>query len=57
VEMMPRRLRMLLPNMPQEERIDFALQLVTILTEQGTVGMSEEEKGAFVAKVVEKMQS
>ncbi len=56
-EMMPRCLRMMLPDMPQKERIDFALKLVPILMEQGSAGMSEEEKAEFAAKVVAKMQS
>ena len=56
-EMMPHCLRMMLPDMPQKERTDFALKLVTALMEHGSAGMSEEENADFVAKVVEKVQS
>ena len=56
-EMMPQCLKMILPNMPKEKRIDFILKMVTCLMEQGRVGMSEEEKEDFVAKVVEKMKA
>jgi len=55
-EMIPRCLRMMLPNMPKEKRIDFVLNMVTTLVEQGCVGMSEEEKADFLAKVVEKIK-
>lgn len=56
-EMMPYCLGMMLPNMPKEKRIDFVLKMVTTLVEQGCVGMSNEEKADFVAKVVEKVQT
>jgi hypothetical protein len=39
--------------MLKEKRIDFVLKMVATLIEQGFVGMSEEEKNNFVAKVVE----
>jgi len=55
--MMPQCLSMMLPNIPKEQRIDFVLKMVTILLEQGSVGMSDEEKKDFVAKVVEKART
>jgi hypothetical protein len=55
-EMMPQCLKMMLPNIPKEKRIDFVLKMVTTLMEQGCVGMSEEEKKDFVAKVFEKVK-
>ena len=52
--MMPQCLRMMLPNVPKEKRIDFVLNMVTTLMEQGCAGMTKEEKEDFVANVVEK---
>ena len=57
MSMMPQCLRMMLPDMPKEKRIDFVLRMVTTLVEQGCVGMSEEEKKDFVAKLVEKVKT
>lgn len=57
MEMMPRCLEMMLPNMPKEKRIDFVLKMVTILMEQGSMGMSEEEKKDFMAKIIEKVKA
>jgi hypothetical protein len=57
ITMMPQCLSMMLPNIPKEQRIDFVLKMVTILLEQGSVGMSDEEKRDFVAKVVEKVNT
>ncbi|UCG93272.1 MAG: hypothetical protein JSV97_06130 [candidate division WOR-3 bacterium] len=55
-EMMPRCLKMMLPNLPKEKRIDFVLNMVRTLVEQGSNGMSAEEKKDFVAKVAEKVR-
>jgi hypothetical protein len=46
--------RMMLPNMPNEKRIYFVLKMVDTLMEKGRIGMSDQEKKDFVAKVVEK---
>ena len=54
--MMPQCSRMMLPNMPNEKRIDFVLKMVDTLMEQGRVRMSKEEKQDFVAKVVERVK-
>jgi hypothetical protein len=56
-EMMPRCLKMMLPNVPKEKRVDFVLRMVDTLMEQGCMGMSGEEKQDFVAKVVEKVKT
>jgi len=56
-EMMPQCLKMMLPRIPKEKRIDFVLKMITTLMEQGCVGMSEEEKEDFVAKVVEEVKA
>jgi len=54
-QMMPHCLNMMLPGVPREERVDFVLNMITALMEQGSAGMSEEEKSEFVAKVLEKV--
>ncbi len=56
MEMMPKCLGMMLPNMPKEKRQAFTLKMVAILKEQGCVGMSEEEKKDFLAKIIEKVK-
>lgn len=43
MDMMPLGSRMVLPNMPDEKRIDFVMEMVTPLMEHGIVGTSEEE--------------
>ena len=54
-EMMPHCLNIMLPGMPKEDRIDFVLNMVAILKEQGSAGMSDEERQDFIARVVEKI--
>jgi hypothetical protein len=56
-EMMPRCLNMMLPNVPKEQRTDFVLEMVATLVEQGSTGMSDEEKRDFLAKVVHQVES
>lgn len=56
MEMMPRCINIMLPKMPKEKRIDYVLKMVTTLMEQGSVGMSVEEKKDFVVKVIEKVK-
>ncbi|MEE8428359.1 MAG: hypothetical protein V3S33_02500 [Gammaproteobacteria bacterium] len=56
MEMMPKCLTMMLPNLPKEKRIDFVSKMVTTLVEQGTVGMSEEEKKDFHEQLAEKVE-
>ena len=57
VEMMPKCLKMMLPSISKEKRIDFILEMVATLMEQGSVGMSDEEKKDFTAKVIEKVKT
>jgi hypothetical protein len=40
MEMMPKCLGMMLPNMSKEKRVEFVLKMVTTLVEQGCAGMS-----------------
>jgi hypothetical protein len=56
-EMMPKCLEMMLPNMPNEKKVDFVMKMVSILMEQGCVGMSDEEKKNFVAQVKENLKA
>jgi hypothetical protein len=57
MEMMPRCLKMMLPNISKENRIDFILTMISTLVENGCVGMSPEEKKDFVTKVIEKVKT
>ncbi len=57
IPMMPQCVKVVFPNMPKEKRIDFVLEMVTTLVEQGSVGMSENEKKDFVAKMIEKVNA
>jgi hypothetical protein len=55
--MMPHCMHMMLPGVPKEDRVDFVLNMITTLMEQGSAGMSEEEKSEFVAKILERVTS
>lgn len=57
MEMMPQCMKMMLPNMPKEKRIEFVLEMTAALIEQGSDGMSKEEKNDFKAAVVEKVKT
>ncbi|MFB3764738.1 MAG: hypothetical protein ACE14P_05755 [Methanotrichaceae archaeon] len=54
-KMMPHCLSTMLPAIQKEKRIDFVTNMVSILVEQGSSGMSDEERKAFLAKVTEKI--
>ena len=56
-QMMPHCLPIMLPHISPEERTDFVLNMITVLMEHGSAGMSEEEKNEFVAKVLERVTS
>ena len=56
-EMMPQCLNMMLPGVPKEARVDFVLNMIATLMEQGSAGMSEEERAEFVARVLEVVTS
>lgn len=53
--MMPHCVNMMLPGISRDERVEFVLNMVTSLMEQGSAGMSDEEKNEFVAKVIERV--
>ncbi len=42
--MMPKCLKIMLPKVPKEKRIDFVLEMVSTLEEQASAGLSEDEK-------------
>lgn len=56
-EMMPYCLEMMLQNVAKEKRIDFVLNTVNTLIEQGSAGMSEEEKKDFLAEVAKRIKT
>ena len=55
--MMPHCLHMMFPGLPNEERAEFTLNMIDILMEHGTAGMTEEDKSEFIAKVLERVTS
>jgi len=56
-ELMPKCLETLLPKLSKEARVNFALQMISILVEKGSVRMSEGEKKEFIFKVLEQVRS
>ena len=56
-EMMPHRLKMMLPTMPTEDRVTFARHLARILVEASSSDMSEEEKAEFITVLVEELRT
>ena len=54
--MMPHCLKMMLPRISKQKRMDFVSEMIPILVEQGCLGMAEEEKKDFLAKVIEKIK-
>ena len=55
--MMPQCLTMMLPKVPKEGRVGFVEKMVDTLMEGGCEGLSEEEKGNLVAKLIRTIQS
>ena len=56
-EMMPKCLKTVLPKLSKEDRVDFALEMISILVDKGSVRMSEEEREEFVSQLVEQIKS
>lgn len=48
MEMMPRCLEVIMPNIPKEKRSDFISKMITTLIEQGCADMSEKEKEELI---------
>ena len=57
MDMMPHCFGMMLPKMSKEKRTEFVLKMVATLTQQGSSGMSDEEKKTFLGKVVETVKA
>jgi hypothetical protein len=57
VKMMPQCLNTMLPSIQKEKRVEFIMKIIPILVEQGSFGMSEEEKRDFLAEVIKKMNT
>lgn len=51
-KMMPQCLSMMLPRIGKEERMEFIPKMVAVLLEQGSDGMTEEERKDLVKQVV-----
>jgi len=56
-EMMPKCLKTVLPKLSKEDRVNFALEMISILVDKGSVRMSEEEREKFVSQLVEQVKS
>ena len=56
-EMMPKCLKTVLPKLSKEDRVDFALEMISILVDKGSVRMSKEEREEFVSQLVEQVKS
>ncbi len=57
MDMMPHSFGMMLPKIPKEKRTDFVLKMVSTLVEQGCIGLSDQERKDFLAKVAEKVKA
>ena len=55
--LMPKCLDTLLPKLSKEDRVEFALEMISILVDKGSVRMSEEEREEFELQLVEQVRS
>ena len=55
-DLMPKCLETLLPKLSKRERVELAIQIVSVLVDKGSVRMSEEEKNEFVFKILDKIK-
>ena len=55
--LMPKCLKTVLPKLSKEDRVEFALELISILVDEGSVRMSEEEREEFVFQLEEQIRS
>ena len=51
-KMMPQGLGMMLPQLPKEERLEFAKEMVALVVEKACDGLSKEERDAFFDDLV-----
>ncbi len=55
--MMPNCLRTMLPAVPKEERANFVMEMVSVLVDQGSSEMTDEERKVFLSKIAEKVNT
>jgi len=55
--MMPQCIKMFLPRMTKEKRTDFAINIASTVVEQGSSGLSEEEKRDFISKIIDRVRA
>lgn len=55
--MMPHCIKMMMPAISKDKRADLVSDMIGTLMEQGSSGMSADEKAAFVAKVAETIKA
>jgi hypothetical protein len=56
-KMMPHCLEMMLPQVPKQDRTDFAQRLIKSLLDNGTSGMTEPEKKEYLQKIAESVRT
>ena len=56
-DLMPKCLNTLLPKLSKEDRVEFALEMISILVDKGSVRMSEQEREDFVSQLIEQVNS
>jgi hypothetical protein len=52
-QMMPHGLGVILPQMPKENRAEFSIKMIKSLLDNGTNGMTAEEKKAYMQIIIE----
>jgi predicted GTPase len=52
-QMMPHGLGVILPQMPKENRVEFSIKMIKSLLDNGTNGMTAEEKKAYMQRIIE----
>jgi len=55
MEMMPKCVEMVVPQMPKEDRVEFVVGIIPLLMEKARTGMSEDEQRDLKARVAEKL--
>ena len=55
--MMPQGLAMMLPQLPKEERLEFAKEMVAMVVEKACDGLSKEERDAFFDDLVVELRA
>ena len=55
--MMPHCIKMMMPAIAKDKRVDLVSSIVSALKEHATSGMSGEEKASFITKIVESVKA